>query len=427
LGLTVTVAGFVGADQPRDELLTLLAQANANVTPVITTQRPTTVKTRVLGGHQQMLRLDVEETHDATTAAVEQLLAAILPAIAARAYAAIILSDYAKGVLTPHVCQMIIHAARAQHVPVLVDPKGHDYAKYRGATLLSPNRTELAMATGVSSQDVDALIQGGQQLRASLELRCLTFTRSEQGITLIEADAIQHDPACAREVFDVSGAGDTVIATLAAGMAAGLSHMDSVRLANIAAGIVVGKVGTVPIAQNELWHELHQLMHAPETPSANSTADKICNLDIVLQRVALWRAQGEHIVFTNGCFDLLHVGHVTYLEQARREGQRLIVGLNTDDSVRRIKGTSRPINSQADRARVLAALMATDAVVLFSEDTPLNLLNAIRPDVYVKGADYTEAQLVEAPVVKAWGGRVALMPLVAGQSSSQLIEKILKG
>jgi D-beta-D-heptose 7-phosphate kinase/D-beta-D-heptose 1-phosphate adenosyltransferase len=422
LGLMVTVAGFVGADQARDELLALLAQANANITPIITTQRPTTVKTRILGGHQQMLRLDVEEMREAAAADVESLLAALLPMMTSQTVAAIILSDYAKGALTPHVCQNIIRAARARHIPVLVDPKGHDYAKYHGATLLSPNRTELAMATAVSPQDADALIQRGQQLRAALELECLTFTRSEQGITLIAADTIQHDPARAREVFDVSGAGDTVIATLAAGMAAGLSRMDSVRLANIAAGIVVGKVGTVPITHAELLRELHPLIRIPNAP--NLSADKICDLHTVVQRVAQWRAQGERIVFTNGCFDLLHVGHVAYLEQARREGQRLIVGLNTDDSVRRLKGASRPINTQADRARVLAALASTDAVVLFDEDTPLNMLNAIRPDVYVKGADYTEAQLVEAPVVKSWGGRVALMPLVAGQSTTQLIRRM---
>jgi len=221
----------------------------------------------------------------------------------------------------------------------------------------------------------------------------------------------------ARQVFDVSGAGDTVIATLAAGMVAGLSHYEALHLANLAAGIVVGKVGTVPVGRDELLAEL-------AVEDMREQADKVCDLPHLLSRVANWRISDQRIVFTNGCFDLLHAGHVTYLEAARKLGDRLIVGLNTDRSVSALKGPTRPVIHQADRARVMAALEAVDAVILFDEDTPLQLIDAIRPDILAKGDDYTEEQVVGAREVKSWGGKVALVPLVQGRSTSSIIGKL---
>ncbi|EEF22988.1 ethanolamine-phosphate cytidylyltransferase, putative, partial [Ricinus communis] len=311
--------------------------------------------------------------------------------------AIVVLSDYAKGVLHPAICQETIRLAKQAGVPVLVDPKGRDYTKYRGATALTPNRRETSEACG-GINDINALLDAADQLRRDLALDFLAVTRSEEGISLIEDGQRLHIPAMAKQVFDVSGAGDTVIATLAAGMVAGLNHYDALHLANVAAGVVVGKVGTVAISSDELLAEL-------ATEEVREQADKVCDLDRLLVRVARWKTAGQSIVFTNGCFDLLHSGHVTYLEQARKLGHKLIVGLNTDRSVSALKGPSRPVIHEADRARVLAALESVDAVVLFDEDTPLNLITRIKPDFLVKGSDYTEDQVVGGAEMKAWGGR----------------------
>jgi D-beta-D-heptose 7-phosphate kinase/D-beta-D-heptose 1-phosphate adenosyltransferase len=302
-------------------------------------------------------------------------------------------------------------------VPVLVDPKGKDFSRYAGATLITPNRAELALATGTDPQNRDALIAAGARLREELGLDLLALTLSEQGMVLFDACGTQDIPAVAREVFDVSGAGDTVIATFAAGLAAGLGHLDTAHLANLAAGVVVGHVGTVPISSTELLAAIGQ-------EQALEQGAKIQNLAGTLEQVQRWRANGDLVVFTNGCFDLLHVGHVTYLERARRYGHRLVVGLNTDRSVRTLKGPERPLIREDDRARVLAALASVDAVVFFDEDTPLELIKALRPDVLAKGADYREEDVVGAAEVKAWGGRVVLVPLVPDRSSSQIVRRM---
>jgi D-beta-D-heptose 7-phosphate kinase/D-beta-D-heptose 1-phosphate adenosyltransferase len=331
-----------------------------------------------------------------------------------------VLSDYAKGVLTGDLCARLIALAKAASVPVLVDPKGQSFQRYAGATLITPNRAELAVAAGVDADDLDALLAAAVAMRASLGLDQVMLTLGELGIALAGADGIQRIPAMAREVFDVSGAGDTVIAAVAAGRAAGLDPVDSAHLANLAAGVVVGKVGTAAITAVEL-------AAAIADESALEQALKIGSLDQVLDRVRQWRERGERIVFTNGCFDLLHVGHVTYLERARRHGHRLVVGLNTDRSVRALKGAQRPLINQADRARVLAALAAVDAVVLFDEDTPIDLIRRIQPDVLAKGADYREEDVVGATEVKRWGGQVVLVPLVDDRSTSGIIQRMHEG
>ena len=335
------------------------------------------------------------------------------------AASAVVLSDYDKGVLSPQVCRMIIDAARRHGIPVLVDPKGRDFTKYRGATTITPNRAELSGACGLPGDDLEGLSWAGRELMEQLGLDFLTLTLGDQGIRLIDAGGVHQIPTMAKEVFDVSGAGDTVIATLAAGLVAGLRVLDAVVLANLAAGIVVGKLGTATIDREELARELR----AREL-CGGAGGSKFFRREEQHRYVEDWRKQGSRIVFTNGCFDILHSGHVTYLEAARSLGDRLIVGLNSDDSVRRLKGNSRPVNCLEDRARVLGALACVDAVVGFDEDTPLELINALRPDVLVKGGDYDEARIVGALEVRSWGGEVRTIPLLEGRSTTRLLEII---
>ncbi|HEU4708098.1 MAG TPA: bifunctional D-glycero-beta-D-manno-heptose-7-phosphate kinase/D-glycero-beta-D-manno-heptose 1-phosphate adenylyltransferase HldE [Methylophilaceae bacterium] len=417
LGIPTRLAGYIGQDADGQLLLDLINQMGIDTQAVTRSKtHPTITKTRIVGGHQQMLRLDQESRDGYTDADREQLKRLVQSALAQKP-AIVVLSDYAKGVVEARFTGYIIEESRKLGIPVLVDPKGRDYSKYRGATALTPNKRETAEACGVSVHDNQALLSAAQELRTSLSLDFLAVTRGEEGISLIEAGSTCHIPATAKQVFDVSGAGDTVIATLAAGLIHGLKHEEALHLANIAAGVVVGKVGTVPITQAEL-------LQALVTEESATQADKICDLLHLQNLVEKWRAQGDRIVFTNGCFDLLHAGHVTYLEAARKAGDRLVLGLNTDRSVSALKGPSRPVIHEADRARVLAALEAVDAVILFDEDTPLQLIKAIRPDIIAKGSDYMESQVVGAAEVKSWGGKVALIPIVPGRSTSKILEKL---
>ena len=420
LGVQVWLAGWVGADDPGLRLKELLRNAGVHTDAVrILADRPTITKTRIIGGHQQMLRLDLESTAPIPESALVPFLDAVIDRLHRDPrLGAVVLSDYGKGALSETVCQGVIQAARSVGIPVLVDPKGVDYGKYRQATALTPNRRELGAAIPVQAGDLNRLLTGGEALRDKFSVDFLAVTLSEQGIALLEKGTPpRRIPAMAREVYDVSGAGDTVISTLAAGLAAGLPRLDALYLANLAAGVVVSKVGTTPVNRLELLAAL-----AEEAEQSHS--HKICDLDQALSRVAGWRSQGDRLVFTNGCFDLLHAGHVTYLEKARNQGDRLVVGLNTDRSVRALKGSSRPIIHEADRARVLAAMAMVDAVVLFDADTPLYLIRTLRPEILAKGADYAENEVVGGDEVKGWGGRVALIPLVEGRSTSQIMENI---
>ena len=417
LGLNVAVAGFTGADASRDELVEILAAADIDVTGIVSlNDRPTITKTRIITGHQHVLRVDAEELDPIGSAHMARLLANGKTLLTDK-IDGIVLSDYAKGALNIDVCQAIIDAARDQGIPVFVDPKGSDYSRYRNATALTPNLAELQLATGIGGRDVDALIEAGRKLVGELGIEYLVLTRGADGMTLITQDATEHCAAVAREVFDVTGAGDTVIATLAAAHIAGLAWREMLHVANLAAGIVVGKVGTVAIDQSSLLQSIHETSHG--------LMDSVYTLEELGGLVQEWRSRGEKIVFTNGCFDILHAGHVTYLQKAAQEGQRLIVALNTDRSVRELKGSSRPVTAEGDRACVIAALAAVDAVVFFDESTPLNVIEALRPDVLVKGGDYTRDQVVGATEVESWGGRVVLVPLVEGRSTSKLIKKIV--
>lgn len=418
LGCEALLAGFWGEDAERRELEAALAAAKVDTVGVVTTALPTISKTRIVGRTQQLLRLDIESAERPSADDGNRLLERV-EALAGKVHA-VVLSDYAKGALTPELCERVIRAARAAGIPVLADPKTPDLSKYSGATAVCPNLQELRLATGVEAQDPEVLLRAGEAQRKEHDLRYLAVTMSERGIRLLSDTATFHSSSKAREVFDVSGAGDTVIATMAASLAAGLEIETAVELANLAAGIVVGKVGTAPVAH----HELTALL----TPSKGiSDAEKILDRAQVAARVREWRAAGETVVFTNGCFDLLHVGHVTLLEDCRRFGSKVVLGLNTDASVQRLKGPSRPVVSEGDRARVMAALGAVDAVTLFDEDTPLALIEALGPDVLVKGGDYTVETVVGHEAVLAAGGRVEIVPIVEGFSTTGIVRKMQAG
>lgn len=414
LGAQTIVVGITGGDESERSLAASLKAGGVTPHFISASDYPTITKTRILSGGQQMLRLDFERLGNIPQSAFDQLIQKSLALLSN--CDAIVLSDYAKGVVTPAVCQAIISAARKLGIPVLVDPKSPDYSQYRGATTICPNMGELANAARVDSGNLDALLSAAESMVTSLDIEFLTATLSDKGIALVRPGNRFVAPAQARQVFDVSGAGDTVIAVIALCLASGLQPETAVQLANVAAGIVVGKVGTVPV-------EKHELLAALSDEIALHAEDKVLSRDALAKRVVLWKAHKERVVFTNGCFDLLHIGHITLLEQARRAGDRLIVAINSDASVSSLKGPNRPIVSQVERARVLAALAAVDAVVIFDEPTPLEVIVAVEPDVLVKGGDYKADSVVGANEIRSWGGEVRIVPLVEGFSTTRLIEK----
>jgi D-beta-D-heptose 7-phosphate kinase/D-beta-D-heptose 1-phosphate adenosyltransferase len=415
LGVNVEQAGFWGNDGEMRELNALLTTAGVGSAGMVISGHPTISKTRVVSRNQQLLRLDNESPDPHPAADHEALLERSLELV--RTADAVILSDYAKGALNGGLCQAVIAQGREQRIPVLVDPKGLDFSKYAGATTICPNLQELGLVTSIPSRDLAQLLAAAQRLVGELRIDYLTVTMSEKGIRVLYPDKVFHSPTRAREVFDVTGAGDTVIATLAASLAAGLDPETAVTLANIAAGIVVAKTGTAPISRNELVAQF--------TASTRMKGpDKILDLDHLLVRLAEWRANGERIVFTNGCFDILHVGHITLLEQCREFGDKVVIGVNSDASVKQLKGPTRPVVGERERARVLAALGSTDAVIIFDQETPLELIRSLRPDVLVKGGDYTTSTIVGADDITTWGGRVEIVPTVNGMSTTNTIRKM---
>lgn len=418
LGAQTRVIALAGGDENQRLLEEALKASGVQPEFIVSRGFPTIVKTRILGGQQQMLRLDRERKEPRSKEDHEQLIASALAGLGD--CDVLVLSDYAKGSFTPEVCQTLIQAARKQGIPVLVDPKSPDFFRYRGATTICPNLAEITAATRDRSwarcHDSDEPLCAAETMVEELELDFLTVTLSEKGIALIRPGKVFTAPAEARQVFDVSGAGDTVTAIMALCMASGLPPETGVQLANVAAGIVVGKVGTVPVEKHELLVAL-----APEI--ALHAENKVVTRAELASRVALWKANGERVVFTNGCFDLLHIGHITLLEQARRYGDRLIAAVNSDLSVRALKGPTRPIVGERERVGVLAALAAIDAVVIFDEATPLETILAVRPNVLVKGGDYKIETVVGAKEVESWGGQVRIVPLVEGHSTTQLIQK----
>jgi D-beta-D-heptose 7-phosphate kinase / D-beta-D-heptose 1-phosphate adenosyltransferase len=416
LGAQVILAGFCGSDDDGNELRILLERAGIDCSRIISSALPTTSKTRVIGHNQQVVRFDVEQV---LHSAAEHRLLWEQVATAADNVHAILLSDYAKGTLDISICQGLIQVGRTRGIPVLVDPKERNFSKYARATTICPNLSELAVATGLHDASVDNLLNAAQPLVEQNSIDYLTVTMGERGICIVRTDSIFHAPARTVDVFDISGAGDTAIATLAVCLASGLTPEVGVELANSAAGIAISRVGTSVISR-------HELIAAVTTPLRRIITDKILELDTLLNYVATWRSEGRTIVFTNGCFDLLHVGHIELLQRCRSFGDRLIVGVNSDSSIQRLKGSKRPIIEAQDRARMLAALVYTDAVAIFDEDTPISLIHGIRPDVLVKGGDYQEATVVGHPDVVGWGGRVEIVPILNGKSTTRIIQTIVE-
>jgi D-beta-D-heptose 7-phosphate kinase/D-beta-D-heptose 1-phosphate adenosyltransferase len=379
--------------------------------------RTTTLKTRYVAGTQQLLRADQE--HAAALPAELRVDLVKIVTDALSHYKVIILSDYAKGVLSGGTAAEIVAAAKAAGSIVVVDPKGHDYGIYRGADVLKPNRPELAAATKLPVGSDDEVVKAARSLIAAHGFGALLVSCGKDGLLAVEAEGEPLKLAAeAREVFDVSGAGDTVVAVLAAALGAGASLADAARLANVAAGIVVGKVGTAVVEPTELEAALldrDTIEHRKTLP-----------LSLALDQAARWRRNGLTIGFTNGCFDLLHPGHVALLGQAKAACDRLVVGINSDASVTRLKGPGRPVQNQEARAAVLASLAAVDAVVVFDEDTPEALITELRPDVLVKGADYRLDQVVGADIVERYGGRVMLAQIVPGFSTTATIARAVR-
>jgi D-beta-D-heptose 7-phosphate kinase/D-beta-D-heptose 1-phosphate adenosyltransferase len=418
LGCGVTVCSVIGGDENGTILQHVFSGKGVDVSGVFEDpMRMTSKKTRVVAVNQQIVRIDRESRENISGDFEERILAFLSDR--GHEFQVILVSDYAKGVLTPRLLAGITAAARRLGVPVVVDPKGSDFARYRGATILTPNRREAEIASGIMIRDEESLAQAATALLAAGEFEAILITRSEQGMSLFSRDGgASHIPTVAREVYDVTGAGDTVLAVLGVGLACGLDLAGAARLANVAAGIAVGKVGTSTVSPAEIIGEVSHSHPDSDT--------KIKNLDVLAGIVASEKEKGRRVVFTNGCFDLLHVGHVKYLQKARSFGDLLVLGLNSDASVRRLKGEMRPLIGEAERAHILAALDCIDYVVIFDEDTPLRLIETLKPLVLVKGGDYTPDGVVGKDVVEAYGGRVELVEFVDGRSTTNIIEKILK-
>lgn len=410
LGASASVLGVVGADEAARLLGEQLRAQGIDADLLVTHAAPTITKLRVLSRNQQLIRLDFEEELGEVASFDGEALASRFERALANCDV-VVLSDYGKGTLRDVAA--LIRAARAQGKRVLVDPKGNDWQRYRGATLLTPNLSEFEAIVGTCRNEAE-LLERGEALCTALQLGALLITRSEHGMTLVRPDhAPLHVPTAAREVFDVTGAGDTVIAMLAAALAADVDIARACLLANAAAGVVVGKLGTATVTQAELRQAL----------SGQRAQGGVLDEAALLDAVAAARSAGRRIVMTNGVFDVLHVGHARYLEDARRLGDLLIVAVNDDDSVRRLKGPSRPLNPCADRMALLASLRCVDFVVAFSEDTPARLIGRVLPDLLVKGGDYRPEQIAGHAAVTDNGGRVLVLPFHDGYSTTSLIEK----
>jgi D-beta-D-heptose 7-phosphate kinase / D-beta-D-heptose 1-phosphate adenosyltransferase len=420
LGATCDIVAVVGCDEAAQAIRGgLKSYAIATSGLVELSHRVTTVKTRFVAHlhNTHLLRADTEETTPISEKVEEEIIAAANSRIDSAD--AVILSDYAKGVLTRQVIAAVIAAARQAGKPVIVDPKGIDYARYRGATALKPNVGELAQALGRPIANDEAAVRAAaKSLIEQIGCESVLVTRGERGMLLVSSDGeVASFDAAARRVVDVSGPGDTVVASFALALVSDAGIRNAARLANVAAGVVVGKKGTSQVTASELRGELLSRPHF-------ALREKIKDMEAIAACVGAWRREGLTVGFTNGCFDLLHPGHVQLLCEARSRCDRLIVGLNSDASVRRLKGAARPVQPEAARSVVLAGLAFVDAVVLFAEDTPIELIGRIRPDVLVKGADYRIDQVVGREVVESYGGRVALVDLLPDSSTTLIIDRL---
>ncbi len=427
LGAKPSIFALVGEDADGELAIDIAKKMGADISGILKdSSRPTTRKTRYLARHQQLLRTDFEKTHPLSADLESALLTAVEKPI--KGAGAVVLSDYGKGVLTPAMLQKIIAVAKRAGIPVLVDPKGRDYAIYAGADIVTPNRKELAEATGAAGLKGDSeIVAAASRVIDLCDIACVIATRSEDGMSVIcQGKEPLHLKTRAREVFDVSGAGDTVIATIAAAIAAGADIETAAVLSNIAGGIAVSKVGTSPVRTEEMLHAIEGNFEGPHTAP-------FCTAEQALEQIKRWRAQGLKVGLTNGCFDILHAGHVRYLNEARGRCDKLIVAINRDESVKLLKGPSRPVNSEEARASVLGALGCVDMVISFGasrageDNTPSALVAMLQPDIFFKGGDYTEEQLPESKIVRAYGGEVAIMGMLEGFSTTAILAKSRAG
>lgn len=425
LEVDVTLAGVVGDDHDGEQVLEHLQHEGVDCGPlVVDNSRPTTVKIRFMGRAQhrhphQMLRVDRETRKPVSQKIADALLARLLPRL--DDFQAILISDYAKGVGTAEVLRPLITAARARGLPVVVDPAaGGDYRLYEGVTGVTPNRSETAKATGRSVQTIADAGICGQQLVRDYRLEMAFVTLDRDGILLAKKSGENlHLPTRVREVYDVTGAGDMVLAMFGVGMAAGVDPVDLTKLANVAGGLEVEQVGVVPISRRQILADLLQ------TARQEVDSGKVCSLESLARHLSARRKTGQRIVLTNGCFDLLHAGHVSYLREAAREGDCLVVAINSDASVRRLgKGDDRPLFDQEYRANMLAALEVVDHVVIFDEDTPHAVLRALQPDVLVKGGTYRDDEIVGREVVLGYGGQVKALGAVPGLSTTEIVRRL---
>jgi D-beta-D-heptose 7-phosphate kinase / D-beta-D-heptose 1-phosphate adenosyltransferase len=421
LGGHAILVSIVG-DDPCGEQLRQLAQSKSlalgsiELRLVTSPHVPTIHKVRYVAGGQQVLRVDEETVSPVEGAVAAQLIGDFTRALPEADV--VILSDYAKGVLTDAVLERAIAEARSQGRPVVADPKSRDFSRYSGVTVLTPNRLETLTATGIDCSTDEKAEEAGNAVLTATNGDAVLITRGADGVSVVSRGApATHVAGRARSVFDVSGAGDTLVATLALALASGQPLIDAARLANCAAGVVVEKAGTATLSARELVEAFHDTRYGLDSA-------KIMPLEGVLEHVARWRAVGQRVGFTNGCFDLLHPGHVMLLAKARAACDKLIVGLNSDLSVKRLKGPSRPIQNELARATVMASLAPVDLVVLFEQDTPIELIEAIRPDLLVKGADYAEEDVVGGSFVRSYGGRVFLVPVEQGHSTTGMVSRI---
>jgi len=419
LGAQVKMVSLIGDDDAGTEIQGLLNELDhVDAHLVVDANRQSSIKTRYLAGTQQMMRADRESIAPLDGKAAKDVVKTVTTAL--KDCAVLVLSDYGKGVLLNGMAKTLIDAAVKVGVPVIVDPKNADYTHYAGASLITPNRQELLEASQKPVDTLEEIVAAAEALVSEHHLGAILATRSRDGMTLLTAEGnVTHLPAEARDIFDVSGAGDTVVAAIAAATATGAALADAAALANIAAGIVVGKVGTATADTAEIIAALHHL-------TLSDAEAKILSPETLIKTVDTWRKQNLRIGFTNGCFDLLHPGHVSLLHQAKEGCDRLIVGLNADVSVKKLKGNDRPIQTEAARATVLASLASVDAIAIFTEETPLSLIETIRPDVLVKGEDYTVEDVVGAKEVESYGGKVLLAKLSPGHSTTATIEKLNK-
>ena len=411
LGSVVDVISVIGNDSVANELKSLLEKIDVPTSNlVVENNRKTSKKSRLIASQQQVLRYDMESIDDINENSHKQIIQTLEKNI--DKYSSIILSDYGKGVLTTNLTKEIIKIANKNSIKVLVDPKGKDYSKYKGSYTLTPNKKEAMEATNIDIKDESSLIEALKSLKTQCSLEVSLITLSEQGIAIFD-DELTIKPTVAREVYDVTGAGDTVIASIAFALGNNLDIKDAIYFANLAAGVVVGKIGSATTTLDEIY-EYEYSLHKSNSTSHIKTFDEIKTLSSKLH------SQGKKIVFTNGCFDILHVGHVKYLEVAKSYGDVLILGLNADSSVRKLKGPTRPINTQDDRAYILASLESVDYVVIFEEETPYELIKLIKPHVLVKGGDYEGKEVVGQDIAD----ELKLVQFVDGKSTTNTIKRI---